>query len=194
MVALVLVLSLSGRAADPELGRFARFPTPGTDLVLLLFQTSYSYAVDAEDLYPVVVQLTREGIPVWSQIATVDPAWPFLNLDCKVAWSPDFKFLGCSYRTSRATDVIVVLNLTGTVVKQQTLAIDDLRDSVLETSGDVKPPTLSKAWAESLEIGNDGVAKVSLKVAHAQTHEITARFDGRTGELKNWQPVPPAAK
>ena len=187
-VSLWLALSASLFAApdDSGLPPYAKFPAGGTDLLFSLFQTTYSFATDAEEPYPIILQVTRQGVPLWSQMAHIDRDWPFLSIECKVVWSPDFKHCAAAYRKDRESLIVVALDFTTLPVKQQTLPIDELADAAFEKSGDTKGRAPVTVRADTMEIGNDGQLKLVIAADRAQKHKVAAVFDTKSGELKGW--------
>src|SRR5947209_1339328 len=91
---------------------FVHFPAPKADVELVSYRTSFAAATDVEDEYPVVLAVMRKGVPLWSEVATIDPAWPFRSLDFKVAWSADARLCVCAYRRNRSSLAAFAVDLT----------------------------------------------------------------------------------
>jgi hypothetical protein len=173
--------------AEPPEGNYVQFPEKRSGLVFSAFRSAFLDPADEEDEVPLVFQLTRRGVPLWSRVATIEYNWPFLSTELKVVWpAGGGKTCLASYRYGRGGVMVFAIDLSEKAAKHIPFQLDDAVDAALASKGDDGPDRLSRESVEAMEWLKDGSAKITIQAARSRLHRIVLNVDGQTGIVTRW--------
>lgn len=172
--------------------------SPDKKFTLHAFQSSFSPSsfhefidVDRKNKnLPVILVVSHDGSPIWSEIIVLDSQWPFLNAQIHISWSHDSKHALIAFRPSRAEVQLIAISKADDDGKLQSkfISLDAVVEELISSSKITNPRSLSKPWiGGDIEMLKDGTAKLHLIVAKSDLHEVYVFINLASGEVERWE-------